>query len=402
MEEQIVPIGELESWLAKKTDEELKGVYSESDKIRRNLTDLIQSIRQIAEETGEVELKRVLINATSKAADITSIEILSFGDILKLRERSIQFMTYLSDAWRAYQRIVQKGKKVSKLSLLAQVKRVSGEIAKLDSLVSKNSARVESLESCKKQAEGLIYRVERIRKTPEKYLGSKLELLRQELSNNVTLMEQLASSNEFENSLRLKKEISVLNARKREIESQVSHCLLALVRPISKYGYAANLDKEKKRTVESYFEETASALSVPREAALKEILNDVKRYILQGRIEIKNPQKTMMIIEQISTELPDLGNEYRELDERIGRFRSQIDAETEESVGKMQAKMTDLRKAISEVESDLEEVRQAQPKIYSEMQTSTSQVEKMVYENFGTKLRIIMPSEMERPEYTSN
>jgi hypothetical protein len=393
MEEQTVLIEELDSWLADRVDDELHGVYAQAEEIRRQIQDSILSIKQTVKEmVGAESRKGALIAAVDKAADLPSTEILDFEDVVQLRERVAQDMAHLGEAWKAYKLTAQKNVRSYTAKLYAQLKQIDGEFSRLTTLVNTNSSKATALRHLQEQAKLLTTRVKEAQEMAEKMeaLENNLESLESTRAITEVQIERIRSTPEFEASMRLRGDILALENMRMEITSRVHNGFSSLTRPLGKYGYVADLSKEKRSLLDSYISETPRALSVTNDEAIQEILRDLRKYILGGRIEIKNPQKTVLNIEEMMTELPKLGQDYRTLTGRMETLHSQVNATAEEDFKTLEASLREVREAISIVTLESKEITERQPQLKSEITTMASAVELAVYENFEIPLSLTL------------
>jgi len=395
VEEQKVPINELDSWLSNRINDELHDVCAEGDDIRRHIQDSMLSIEQITEGMMGAGFKSVLIAAIDKA-NLASIEVLTFEDIVELRERAIQFMTHPGDVRSAYRRTTLKDAKSYAARMRVELKRINGEITRLNTLINKHSPRVTALRRCQEQARLLVTRVEEMRKMVEKRkeLEKSLQSLESERAGVETKIERIKSTVEFEDSLRLRRELSMLENRRMEITSEVQDSFSALMRPLGKYCYAAEPSKERRSILDSYINETSRALSIVNDPVIQEILDDLRRFILQGRIKTKNPQKAILNTEKMMAELPELRQEYRRLTGQIESLQSRVKTAVEEDFERLEAKLEEVRGAISRVKLKSQEMKEAQPQLHAEVNTRVSQVEREIYESFEIPVRIQLTSDL--------
>ena len=395
MEEQRVLIDELDSWVVDRINDELRAVYAQGDEIRRHIQGHLLSIKQTIEELAEAESKKgALITAIDKAADLTSIEVLTFEDIVELHERLAEDMTHLGELWSAYKRNYLRSYTGR---VYAQWKQIDGEITRLNTLINTHSSRVAALKRCQEQAKLLTTRVKEMREMAEKLktLGNNLQSLESTRTNIEIQIERIKSTREFEASVKLREELLLLENKRAEITSRVCNGFSSLRRPLDKYGYAGELSKEKRRLLDSYISETPRALSVTNDSAIQEILSDLRKYILQGRIEIKNQQKTVLNIEEMLNKLPKLGQEYRMLTERIETLQSRVNTTVEEAFKGLEAKLREAREAIGRTKLQSKEIREEEPRLHSEIDTMVSAVERAVYENFGIPLLLSRDGSLE-------
>jgi hypothetical protein len=396
-QQERVFIDELNSWLADRISDELHGVYAQGDEIRRHVQSDILSIKQIIEDIEEIGSKKgPLISAIDRAADVASMEVHNFEGIVDLRENLTQEMTHLGEAWNTYKRsnnAQQKGMRSATARVYGSWKLIDGQVARLNTLINTHSPRVTALKLCQEQAELLTTRVKDLRETAEKLnaLGNNLQPLESTRASIEIQIERIKSTGEYEASLKLREELSMLENRRMKITSRVSNDFSSLRRPIDKYGHVAELSKEKRRLLDSYIGETPRALSATNneETAIQEILRDLRKYILEGRIEIKNPQKTASNIEEMLTELPKLRGEYRALTGQIEKFQSRANSlsTVEEDFKGLEVKLREAREAIERVKLESKEIgEERQPRLDSEINALVDAVERSVYENFGIPL----------------
>jgi hypothetical protein len=150
----------------------------------------------------------------------------------------------------------------------------------------------------------------------------------------------------------------------------------------------AGPSKEQSGLLDSYISETSKALSVTNDEAVQEILLDLRKYILGGQIEIKNPQKTVSNIDEMVAELPKLGHEYRELTGQMAALHSQLNTAAEEDFKTLEASLRETKEAFERANIELKEIRERQPQLNSEIGTMTRGVELAVFETFGIPLSL--------------
>jgi DNA repair exonuclease SbcCD ATPase subunit len=395
-EEQKVFVEELDSWLADRIDDELRGIYAQAEEIRKSIQDSILSIKQtIKEMVGAESRKGALIAAVEKAADFPSTEILAFEDIVQLRERVAQDIAHLGEAWKGYKLTAQKNARSYTVRLYAQLKQLDGEFSRLTTIINTNSSKVTALERCQEQAKLLTARVKEMREMAEKLkaLETNLESLESTRANTEVQIERIKSTPEFEASARLRGELLASENRRMEITSRAREDFSSLARPLNKYDHLAGLSKEKRGLLDSYIGETPRALSVTDDEAIQEILSDLRKYVLRGSIEIKNPQKTVLNIEKVMTELPKLGQEYRTLTGRMETLHLQVNTAADEDFKTLEASLREAREAIGKVTLESREIRERQPQLNSEINTMISAVEHAVYENFEIPLSLTLSRE---------
>ena len=235
MEEQRVPIEELDSWLVERINDELRGVYAQGEEIRRRIRDSILSVKQTIEEmVGAASKKGASITAAvDEAADLASTEVLSFEDIVELRERATKDMTQLGEAWNVYKRTVQKDVRSYAVRLYAQWKQIDAEISRLNALINTHSSKATALKRCQEQAGLLMARVKEVREMAEKLktLENNLQSLESSRAIIEIQIERFKSTAEFEAFLRLRGELSILENRRMEVMSRVHNGFSSLTRP---------------------------------------------------------------------------------------------------------------------------------------------------------------------------
>ena len=392
-EAQKISVEELDSWLADRIDGELRGVYAQAEEIRRKIQDSILSIKQTVKEmVGEESIKSVLTTAVEKAAGLPSTEILAFEDIVRLRELVAQDMAHVGGAWKGYKLNAQKNVRSYTVRLNLQVKQMDGEFSRLTTLINTNSSKATALGECQEQARLLATRVRELQEMEGKLkaLENSLESLESTRVNTEVQIERIKSTPEFEASMKRREELLKLEERRVEIGSRVHGGFSSLTRPLSKYGYVAGPTKEKRGLLDSYISETPRALSVASDESIEEILSDLRKHILRGSIEIKNPQKAVLNIEKLMAELPKLGQEYRTLTGRMEILHSQANTKAEEEFESLEASLRGAREVIGRVTLESKEMRERQLELNSEIDTMVSAVERAVHQNFEVQLSLTL------------
>ncbi len=389
-EEQRVPIDELDSWVADRVNDELRGICGQGDQIRRRIQGSILSIKQVIEEMVGESKRSALSLAIDKVVDDTTKEVLTFEDIAELRDGVAQDMTHLGELWSNYKRIAKKDARSYSVRVYAQWKQIDGDIARLNTLIKTHSSKVTALKHCQDQAKLLTARVKEVREMAGKLKASEdhLQSLESTRASIEIQIEHIKSTREFEASVKVRGELLELENRRTEISSRVHNGFSSLTRPIGKYGYMADLSNEKRRLLDAYIGETPSVLSATMDPAILEILADLRRHILLGQIEIKNPEKTVSSIEEMMGELPRLGQEYRALTGRMEALQSRVNTTVVEDFKGLEAKLREAGEAIGRVKLESKETGEEQVQLRSEIDAMVGPVERAVYENFGIPLRL--------------
>ena len=206
-----------------------------------------------------------------------------------------------------------------------------------------------------------------------------------------TLSEQLTSLNQnisdfkesqtFKESQRIQTELDKLDTKKSNIEHDINNQTILISRPITKYEYGSALDKEQKFLIEKFLSSPFEVFLSQNKSELITILENVKKAISLGHMSVKEPEKTIGYIDDVSSKLGDFITqiesfltEYRTLNEQL----KNLDLDTLSNYTKQHHKtVTDIefsKARIEELEHENDSLQTNKPSYIASIESALNQM----------------------------
>ncbi|MBM3309643.1 MAG: hypothetical protein FJY77_05245 [Candidatus Altiarchaeales archaeon] len=221
----------------------------------------------------------------------------------------------------------------------------------------------------------------KIVKSKANSLKKELKELGKDLADAIREREQILADKQ---SLELGKQLEADRQKLDGIKTTAYEGWASLGRPLRKYK---RLAMDENRLPQSDLKNIDGFMENPVEQFLsgtgfQEILEDMEKAINEGKIEIKNPEKTVKSIRDITASLkPSLIDEYNMLAERKKKIESELENSIASRQGrKLEALVEQLKNKISEKNGELETLEKKGSELEASMNETRKQLKTQLEE----------------------
>lgn len=338
---------------------------------RRSVLDCLDRLRKGADELEEQEIKvenpkfESLIN-TSKSILITSIKKDSFIDSSEFKsyEDATKFKNNLELLINRFGQVGDSHNRILNEFMHKQINKLKNEFDNLSSLLKEVtkilSVTEGEINKCIECRNDLNLLVEKLGERKDK-ANRLLELVkeRQTFDKNIETSKRendnFQKSEEFVNT---SDTLEKINQRKNEIgifEKNMINMFSNLSRPITKFSYLASKETQQ-RLVRMQNEPLEIFNNTPQ---YLQLLNELKKSVVEKSIQIKDPDKTVHQIDDIVNSIPALSSNLTKLKKELIELEKSINSKNLKHMDDIQSKIQRYEKYSSENIPHIEETKKA-------------------------------------------
>ena len=179
-----------------------------------------------------------------------------------------------------------------------------------------------------------------------------------------------------------------INGKKNEIvrfEKNMINRISNLSRPITKFSYTASKETQGK---------LATMMNEPIEifddnSQYVQLLNELKKRVTERSIQIKDPEKTIHQIDEITSSIPSLSSKLKNLNEELNQLESSVNSKNMVLLEDMKSKTELYEKYRLENISMTEQIRNSVDDLDSATKILKEKIEDSVSEVTETKYSIL-------------
>lgn len=366
---------------------ELAKIVKALEKDDLKVDDIDKHIRIIV-----VRGKKQVINVIKKEATDLS-EVSSFEDILEMNNVLNQKLKKIGDVLGRQTRVIHifAKKYAEKLKeILAEMNSANNEIQKLVKIFQDTSSSsneiMELLEEIKKLENDSITKNQRISESKGKLNSLLIEIEKMENS-----IEQIKSSKDYGEFLKLNQTLSSLKETKNNLKKEIDSQFTKISRPLSRYEYASSLDKEQKLLLSQLINDPIEAIIAKNKDPIIIILENIRKGISSGSISVKDVEKTMSHLtetEELLGGFIDNVERFMEkkqiLQNQISNFDNRELLSLENQLEKNLNHKKDIESKILIFQKDIRDNKENIPKIISEIERKIKQFSNTGYTIINT------------------
>lgn len=353
---------------------------TDADKIQPKIKSIVLGNRQ-----NYIRKLNQLINAIKQPNQINHATALEFYE--QVQQELNRFSKETAKSFYASQHLFHK--EVEDIAKL--IKTLDRYTNKIKNLVEKSNAL--EIDNAKNQIQNLQKQLEK-----KERLKNKLEQMKERFESAEQKKEQaeeklskLQQSEEFQKLQGLHEELKKTNQDIQAIEAQIAHIFSPLEKALRKFS---KITLENEKLVHLYSEKPVQALLKDTDMKINHLLQNMKKNILSGAIELKNKKKkkTLEAIEQLTAEyLNQIIAEYHELEEKKAALEKQIKTNKQAQLKKeLEYKLEHTTWIAHKLKTNMQELEKSHHKI--NISTLKTELEQQLKKLTKTDLKILIPS----------
>jgi DNA repair exonuclease SbcCD ATPase subunit len=369
-----------------------KDLITDLEPARRSVLDCLDRLRTDADDLEKQEIKvenpqfesiinnskTILITSIKKETFIESSEFKDYEDAVKFKNNLELLINRFGQVGDSHNRILNEfmHKQINKLK--NEFDNLSSLLKEVTKIISAKESEINKSIVCR---DDLILFKEKLNeiKGKQKRL-SELTEERGSIDKNIDASKRqyndFKGSEEFQNITDTLQKIKDRRNEMLMFEKNMINMISNLSRPITKFSYLAS-------------KETQVRLALLQNKPL-EIFNDIPQYmqlfgelrkqVIEKKIQIKDPRKTIHQIDEIVDSLPSLSSNLKNLKEDLARLESSVNSKNIRHLEEMKYKTEMFEKYYSENISTIEQTKTSIHELDTAIETLKKKIEDDIFE----------------------
>lgn len=397
--ERHITIAEISQILKESEHERLKTVLDRVKPIReqieierKNIIQIVSELEKDNLETEDVDKhlkiiaergKKAVISGLRKETAINLSRSEKYSDIVNLNSEVGQLLKRIGDILGTNSRMMHVFARKYADRFKEHITRMSSSKSELQKIVDEYSKfetsftaileLVEKIKNNKDQTEQKKHNISEIKKQIEHHANL--------IHRTKQLIDELKSKNEYQEFLRIKKEIESLTPERNKIKLEIDTQFSKISRPLGKYSYVSSLDKPLKKIMEDLIAEPVEVIKNENKDAMVQILQSVVKGVVSGNVSVKDSQKSVEQIEETIQKLEGFIQMKEKFSQKLALLENNLnvfDIKSLEENERLLSKTTDEKShdesKVASLEKEIEENSKIIPHLASDIENKLANI----------------------------
>jgi len=331
-----IPIDDLRKWIDSRTTDQFKEFYSSSskeiDEIKKDCTAVLEAAKSfLGMEVKVGELDETLLKTVRTSRDavankmistLSKLEYPQSNNFENIRSFSImisQTLTQIDNTLRTHGRVIFTILRKDTRQLLPKLKTLQADIKNLNKILENYNTKYNNTQEISSDSNHIFDLYSEIKKL--EYLVEKIknEILESEKKEIETMkkMKHIEDQKEHQAALVISNKIKELNKSLAKEKTDFDIMFSGIAKPLERYLYVASLGKDENSILKYYLDSPSSGIVNDHNLLILSILEDIKKKANEGKLVLKNTEKVVNNINNITGTLKHTQNIINEISKRI-------------------------------------------------------------------------------------
>jgi methyl-accepting chemotaxis protein len=372
--------------------EKAKPIREQIEAERKNIIRIVSDLEKDDLETDDIDKrlkviveqgKKAAISGLRKETSINLSKLEKYSDIADLNSETGQLLKRMGDVLGKNSKVLHvfarkyADKLKEHISVIARSKsnlqKIVDDHTSFETASTKILELAEKIKNIKEQIEQKKHSMDEVKKNIEKQ-SETIHKIKQSIDD-------LKSKTEYQEFLKIKKEIESLGPEKNRIKLEIDTQFSKISRPLGKYIYVSSLDKPLKKIMEELVAEPIDVIKNENKDAIVQILQSVVKGVVSGNVSVKDTQKSIEQIEETIQKLEEFIQAKEKFSQKLALLENKLtifDIKNLEENEKLLSKISDDKShdesKISLLEEEIEENTKLMPQIASEIKNKLENI----------------------------
>jgi len=360
------------------------------DRLRSNADDLEQ--KEIKVENPQFESlintsKKILITSIKKESLVESFEINNYEDAIKFKNNLELLINRFGQVGDSHNRILNEFMRKQLNKMKNEFDNLSSLLKEVTNKITNKQSEISKIKECTDDLVSYMEKIKEKKSTEDKLselieenqnLDKNIESAKVEYSNFERSGEFLKTSTTLKKIKDKKNEIATFE---RKMGSMISN----LSRPITKFSYLASKETQDKLTVI----QNEPLKSFDNSDQYLQLFTELRKHIVEKSIQIKDPEKTINQIDEISNSLSSLSSDLKNLKKQLLDLQSSVNSKSMNHLENIKGRTEVYEKHRSENITKIEESKKALNEIDISLDTLKKKIEERVLDLTNRKYSIV-------------
>lgn len=404
-----INIKDLRNWIDTKTTEQFKEFYSSSskeiDEIKKDCTALLEAAKSFLNMEVKVgELNETLLKTVRTSRDAVANKMIStlskleypqsnnFENIKSFNILISQTLTQIDNTLRTHGRVIFSILSKDTRQLLPKLKTLQADIKNLHKILENYNTKYNNTQELRSDSNHIFDLYSEIKKLEDWVEKIKNEILESEKKENETLkkMEHIENQKEHQAALVISNKIKELDKSLEKEKTDFNIMFAGLTKPLERYLHVASLGKDENNVLKYYLDSPSSGIVKDHNLLILSILEDLKKKANEGKLVLKNPEKVVNNINNITGTLKQTQNLIKEISKRIQENTNIIEKSSIKEFEKISTELQEKNKVKKEQNALLEktalEIKDKKEYLRARLDKMETNVKEMLEESIRIRL----------------
>jgi hypothetical protein len=335
-----------------------------------------------------VENSRKTIVATLRRESSIELELPeSVNDVRKFKEKFELQMKRFGEVTGSHSKILNNFMKKNASKMREELETLGGLLKQSKSIISDFDQKRAPMVKCSGVLNTLSQKLASLR-AGEVSIDTALKeisTLQDDLSRMKTEAEILKSSPEFQAAESLAQRLGKAQTQRDDLQAKMLELFSHVSRAFTKYSYGVSKETESRLNLMS--SEPWKLLDLPDTSQYSALLDEVRKSITSGKIQLKDSDKMIQYIDQIFQSLPDFQTRAAQLRQEFDLLKHQ-DTSPFDLAKQLEHKMTDATERLSRYKDNLDLLKRQNEERSAEINTLLTEASDLISSLSGQKYSV--------------
>ncbi len=402
LQPDTITIIETSELLNRKKENLVANLFSKIEPLESKLERVLLNLNKIAENLSGQDIKvednnfkslientkRTLINSIRRESNLSLPKEQTFEGAKFFSDRLNNLLNRYGEVSGSHSKVINEfmKKHTSKLKdEFGTLSKIQKETTKLITIYEEEINRILDCQESIQKLEERIKMKKMNEETISNLLREKNELEVQRIALEEEL-EEFKESQEFLNISKTLEKIEVEEKKKHLKRKSISNMFSNISRAVNKYSYSVS--KEVQRKLDLMISRPWT--TVDDVTLYVGLLENIKKDVSNGKIQVKDYDKTISYFDQIIASLPTYSIEIKELENQLELLRKSINVDTKKKIEEHPKNLSSIHATLLNVNQSIDDTKVKSIQDRSSISDSTIKIENDLYEIFDKRYNLIL------------
>lgn len=402
LQPDTITVIETSELLNRKKENLVANLFSKIEPLESKLERVLLNLNKIAENLSEQDIKvednnfkslientkRTLINSIRRESNLSLPKEQTFEGAKFFSDRLNNLLNRYGEVSGSHSKVINEFMKKHTSKLKDEFGTLSKLQKETTKLITIYEEEINRILDCQESIQKLEERI-KLKKMNEETISNllreknELEVQRTGLEEE---LEEFKESQEFVNISKTLEKIEVEEKKKHLKRKSISNMFSNISRAVNKYSYSVSKEVQRKLDVMI----SRPWTTVDDVTLYLGLLENIKKDVSNGKIQVKDYDKTVTYFDQIIASLPTYSIEIKEIENQLELLRKSINVDTKKKIEEHPKNLSSIHATLLNVNQLIGDTKVKSIQDHSSISDSTIKIENDLYEIFDKRYSLVL------------
>jgi DNA repair exonuclease SbcCD ATPase subunit len=402
LQPDTITVIETSELLNRKKENLVANLFTKIEPLESKLERVLLNLNKIAENLSEQDIKlednnfkslientkRTLINSIRRESNLSLPKQQTFEGAKFFSDRLNNLLNRYGEVSGSHSKVINEFMKKHTSKLKDEFGTLSKLQKETTKLITIHEEEINQILDCQESIQKLEERI-KMKKMNEETISNllreknELEVQRMGLEEE---LEEFKESQEFVNISKTLEKIEVEEKKKHLKRKSISNMFSNISRAVNKYSYSVSKEIQRKLDVMI----SRPWTTVDDVTLYVGLLENIKKDVGNGKIQIKDYDKTITYFDQIIASLPTYSIEIKEIENQLELLRKSINVDTKKKIEEHPKNLSSIHATLLNVNQLIGDTKVKSIQDHSSISDSTIKIENDLYEIFDKRYSLVL------------